>query len=70
MKFGRVSGTPYCNCSLLYILLLDVFCSTVSNVVEYKLLFRVAILYYVFHGIIIKKLCIVEYNYGYRKKYC
>ena len=48
MQLGRVKGNPYCNCFLLYILLLDVFCSTIRNLVEYKLLFRVAILQFIF----------------------
>ena len=47
MKFGRVSATPYCNYYLLCILLLDVFCSPICNLIEYKLLFPVAILCYV-----------------------
>ena len=34
MKFGRVSTTPQRNYSLQYILLLDVFCSTIWNLVE------------------------------------
>ena len=36
--------TPYCNYSLLSILLQDFFCSTIWNLVEYKLLFPVAII--------------------------
>ena len=44
MKFGRVSATPYCNYSLQCILLLDVFCSTLWNLEECKILFPVAII--------------------------
>ena len=65
IKFGRVSAPPYGNYSLLYILLLDVW-----DLVEYKLLFPVAILCciltihyhisYVFHELLITKLSIVE----------
>ena len=43
MKLGRVSATPYCNSSLLYILLLDLFCSTIWDLVEYKLMFPVTV---------------------------
>ena len=39
--------------SLLYIIILDVFCSTIWNLVEYKLLFPVAIL-----------CCILTWNYN------
>ena len=45
MRFGRVSDTPYCNFSLLYVLLLDVFCSTPWNLLKYTLLSPVAIPY-------------------------
>ena len=45
MKFVRVSATPYCNYILLCILLLDVFCSTIWNLVEYNLRFPVAVLF-------------------------
>ena len=79
MKFRRVSATPYWNYSLLYFLLLKVFCSTIWNLVEYKLIFLVAILCcrltihqyisYVFHGVLLTKLSIVEYNYVYCKRY-
>ena len=79
MKLGRVSATPYYNYSLLYIFLLDVFCSTVCDLVEYKLLFPVAILCciistcyyfsYVFYEVLLTKLSIAEYSYGYCKKY-
>ena len=78
MKFERVSATPYCNYSLQYILLLDVFCSTLWNLVEYKILFPVAIICciltlrydisYDFHEVLLIKLSIIEYNYGYCKK--
>ena len=44
MNFERVSATPYYNYFLLCILLLDVFCSTIWNLVEHKLLFLAAIL--------------------------
>ena len=80
MKFGRISATPYCNYSLLCILLLDVFCSSLWNLVEYKILFPVAIIcciltirYYIsydFHEVLLIKLSIVEYNYGYCKMCC
>ena len=73
MKFGRASATPYFNYSLLCILL-DVFGSTIWNLVDYKLLFPVAILsciltirYYISHGfheVLLIKLSIVEFNYG------
>ena len=43
IKFGRVSATPHCNYSLPCILLFDVFRSTLWNLVEYKLLFPVAL---------------------------
>ena len=75
MKSERVSATPYCNYSLLHILLLDVFYSTIWNLMEYKLLFAVAILCciltircyisYDFHEALLIKLSIVEYNYAY-----
>ena len=55
IKFGRTSviiltnflqySQNYGNYSLLCILLLEVFCSTMWNLVEYKLLFPVAILW-------------------------
>ena len=80
MKFGRVSATPYCNYSVLYILLLDVFFSIMWDLAEYKLFFPVAILCcilairyhinYVFHEVLLTKLSIVDYNYGCCKKYC
>ena len=80
MKFGRVSAIPYCNYRLLCILLLDIFCSTLWNLVEYKTPFPVAIIsciltvrYYIsydFHEILLIKLTFVEYNYGYCKKCC
>ena len=79
MKFGRVSATPHCNYSLLCILLLDVFCSTLWNLVEYKLLVPATLcciltiryyISYVFHEVLLTKLSIVEYNYGYCKKCC
>ena len=78
MKFGRVTATPYCNYSLLCILLLNVFCSTLWNLVEYKILFPVAIIccilairYYIrydFDKVLLIKMSIVVYNYGYCKK--
>ena len=80
MKFGRVSATPPCNYSLLCILLLNVFCSTLWNLAEYKLLIPVALICciltiryyisYIFHEVLLIKLSIVEYNYGYCKKCC
>ena len=72
IKLGKVSATPYCNYSLLYFLLLDIFCSTIWDFVEYRLLFLAANLccIYVLHGVLLTKLYIVEYNYGYCKKYC
>ena len=78
MKSGRVSATPFCNYSLQCTLLLDVFCSTLWNLVEYKILFPVAniccistIRYYIsydFREVLLIKLSIVEYNYAYCKK--
>ena len=78
IKFGWVSATPYCNYSLLCILLSEVFSSTIWTLVEYKLVFPVAslcfiltILYYInydVHEVLLKKLSVVEYNYGYCKK--
>ena len=66
--------------SLLRIKLVDVFCSSLWNLVEYKILFPVAIIcciltirYYIsydFHEVLLIKLSIVEYNYGYCKKRC
>ena len=44
MKFGIGSATPYCNYSLLCILLLDVLYSTLWNLVGYKIRFPVAII--------------------------
>ena len=80
IKLGKVSATPYCNYSLLYFLLLDIFCSTIRDFVEYRLLFPVAILFcilticyytsYVLHEVLLTKLYIVEYNYGHCEKYC
>ena len=80
MTFRRVSATPDSNYSLLCILLLDVFGSTIQNLVEYKLLFPVvsfcwmlSIRYYIsydFYGVLFIKLSIVEYNYVYYKRYC
>ena len=79
MKFRRVSATPYSNYSLLCILLLDKFFSTIWNLVEYELLFPAVflcctlnILYYIsydLYEVLFIKLCIVEYNYVYCKKY-
>ena len=79
MEFGEVSATPYCNYFLRHILLLHVFCRTMWNLVEYKLLFPVAILYcisttrycisYVFHEVLLTKLPIFDYSYGYSEKY-
>ena len=79
IECGRVSASPYCTFSLLYILLLDVFCSTIWNLKEYKLLGPVAILYciltircyasYVFHEVVSKKLFNFEYSYSYCKMY-
>ena len=78
MKFGRVSATPYCDYSLLCILLLDIVFSTLWNLVEHKILFPVAIIccvltirYYIsydFHDILLIKLFVVEYNYAHCKK--
>ena len=72
MKFGKVSATSYCNYFLLRILLLDVFCSTLWNLVDYKLLFLEAIICciltirynisYDFHEVLLIKFSIVEYN--------
>ena len=72
IKLGKVSATPYCNYSLLYFLLLEIFCSTIWDFVVYRLLFPVANLccIYVLHGVLLTKLYIVEYNYGYCEKYC
>ena len=72
---GRLlPATPYCNYSQLCILLLDVFCSTIWNLTEYKILFPVAIICCIltiryhfgndFHEKVLIKLTIVEYNYG------
>ena len=59
---------------------MDVFCSTLWNLVKYKILFPVAIncckltiRYYIGYGfneILLIKLTIVEYNYGCCKKCC
>ena len=72
MKFRRVLAAPYSNYSLLCILLLDVFCSTIWNLVEHTLLFPVvnlccilSIRYYIsydFYEIPFIKLLVVEYN--------
>ena len=72
MKFGRLSGTSCCYYSLLHISLLKVLCSTIWNLVEYKLFFLVAILCclltichyisYAFHKVLLTKLSIVEYK--------
>ena len=43
-SFPSTSATPCCNYSLLCVLLLDVLCSTLWNLVEYKILFPVAII--------------------------
>ena len=62
-EFERVSAaTPYWNYSLLYILLLDIFCITIWNLVVYKLLFPAVTIYciltiryyisYVFHVVL------------------
>ena len=78
MKFGRVSATSCCNYSLLCILSLIVFCSTLWNLIEYKILFPVAIICYIltirysigydFHEVLLIKLSAVEYNYSYCKE--
>ena len=76
--FGTVSAAPYYNYSLLCILLLDKFYSTIWNLVEHALpcsyfLPHITIRYYIsynFHEVLLIKLYIVEYNYGYCKKYC
>ena len=82
MKFRRVSATSYCNYFLLYILLLNASCSTTWDLVEYKLPFSFPVtilcciltiryyISYVFHEVLLTKLSIVEYNYGYCKTYC
>ena len=81
MKFWNLSiATPYCNYSLLFILLLAAFCSAIWNLVDFELFFPVAILccvlticYYIsydVHEVLLMKLCIVQYNYRYCKKYC
>lgn len=66
MEFGKVSVTPYCNYSFL---LPDVSCNTIRDLVEYELLFSVAIfcciltisyyISYVFHEALLAKLSIV-----------
>ena len=73
MKLRIVSDTPYFNYSLLCMLVLDVFCSTRWNLIEYKLLFSVVIFcyiliiyYYVNYGlpeVLLIKLSVIEYNY-------
>ena len=73
MKFGTVSDTPYFNYSLLCMLVLDVFCSTRWNLIEYKLLFSVIIFCYIltiyyyvsyrFYEVLLIKLSVIEYNY-------
>ena len=78
MKFERVSATPYCNYSLLCILLLDAYCSTLWDMVACKILFLVPITccilttrYYIsndFHELLVLKLTIIEYNYRYCKR--
>ena len=78
MKFRRVLAAPYSNYSLLCILLLDIFCSTIRNLVEHIILFPVVILCcilsirycisYDFNEVLYIKLPIVEYNYVYCKK--
>ena len=65
-KVGGVSVTPYCNYSFL---LPDVSCNTIRDLVEYELLFSVAIfcciltisyyISYVFHEALLAKLSIV-----------
>ena len=79
-SFPSTSATPCCNYSLLCVLLLDVLCSTLWNLVEYKILFPVAIIcciliicYYVSydsHQVLLINSFIVEYNYGYCKICC
>ena len=81
-KFCEISKntfyrTPLDDC---FFLLLDVFFSILWNLVEYKLLFPVAIICciltnrsyisYDFHEVLLIKLSIVKYNYGYCKKFC
>ena len=78
MNFRRVSATSYSNYSLLCTLLLEVFSSTIWNLLEYKLLFPVvsfccmlSICYYIsygFYGVLFIKLSIVKYSYVYCKK--
>ena len=78
MKFRRVLAAPYSNYSLLCILLLDVFCSTIWNLVEHTILFPVVILcwilsicYYISYDVyevLFIKLPIVEYNFVFCKK--
>ena len=81
IEFRRVSATPCCNYSLLYILLLDVSCSTVWNLEKHKLLFAVAILYCilsirdyitsVFHEVLFTKVLIlaIRQNMQFCKEY-
>ena len=80
MKFRRALATLYSNYSLLCILLLDVFCSTIWNLIEHIIPFPVVILcfilsirYYInydFYEVLFIKLPIFEYNYVYCKKCC
>ena len=80
IKFGRISATPFFYYSLLYVLLLNVFFSTIWHLVEDKRLFLRAIhcclltihsyISYVFDEVLLTKLTIAEYKYGYCKKHC
>ena len=78
MKFGRVSATLHCNYSLLCVSLLNVFYSTLWNLVEYKIPFPVAIICCIltirysnghdFHEVLLMKLSVGQYSYSYCKK--
>ena len=86
IELGRVSTTPYCNYSLLFICYYAFFLvlngtwhALLGMRHEYKVLFPIAILYfilticyyisYVVHEVLLTKLSIFEYSYGYCKTY-
>ena len=75
LEFESISATPLCNYSLLYVLPLHVNCIIIKKLVEYKLLFPVAILYYllticyyisyVFHEVLLTKRPTFEHGFNY-----
>ena len=79
LSFITYITSTYCNYFFLYILLSHVPCSKIWNLVDYKVLIPVAILFcilttcyyinYVFHEVLLTNLPVLQYSYGYCKMY-